>query len=1269
MIKGQMAMDKGIKLLSLNCRGLNNVNEMKKLFQWFNDNKYDIICLQETYCTDKLKPVFDTCWDGKAVHATTDSPHSRGVSILFSKRLSCEIINTHASQDGRKVIANIKLESEDSKCISIISIYAPNVEKNRKDFFKNMSKWIMKYSVSSDQLIVCGDHNCCLNDEDRIPNTHLKDSSRFAMKHMMKYCKLQDIWHMYKEGKMNRFTYIDKKTKTKSRLDYILVSEKCFVRHHDINLIKAIKGDHKAVCVNLVYDVKRKGPGYWKLNSSILEQQEYQKGVKDIIRTSQTQFENMRSKRLVWEIIKINVKEYSIQYCKRIRKNAHKKEVELQHEINRLEETIGGVKNNDPQMQLLLDEKGEKEIMLNEIYDQKVKGCQIRSRAKWVEQGEKSNKFFLGLEKQRQNHNVIERLCTGSGNIVSSENDILIEIDNFYNKLYTSVNVNVVEINSYLENINIKTLSDKERQQCDQEISIQEICNAIDNLKENKSPGLDGLTPEFYKIFKEDIIQSLYEMIVESYKEGELPDSLRKAVVTLIFKKGDTKKLNNYRPISLTNYDYKILAFILATRMQSVLSNIVNENQTAYIKNRFIGTNARLVQDIFEFCENKNKSGIILGLDFEKAFDTLEWSFMLKALKKFNFGERFINWIKILYTSPSMIFKNNGWLSCELKPTRGIRQGCPVSALLFIISVEILAQQIRDNKNINGICINQNEHKISQYADDSYLLLHDIESITESVRTINMFSRLAGPRLNMKKTEGIWLGPYKHFPKTACGITFTDNPVRCLGIYIGHDKVKCFEKNWIEKLEKIEKILEIWNRRQLSLHGKVVIVKTLIMSKLVYNFSLLPTPEGIIHKIDKILFKFIWHRRERIKRNTIIANVEDGGISMVDTSCKNMSVKAAWVKRLLNGGAWTNVFRAYLDECCIDLDYLIKINVKKKDDCNIFQYLPPFYCEIFLSFNACKPNKQSSLLNTYDYLSSTIMGNDLIRNKGKCIYLKSWLESGIKYVKDLYDENGNFLSEARLLQILKRKTNWIAEYSCIKQAVKKYNNIFNTEMALYTNISATRHIVYKNKIYNIDTLNSKIFYEILLQRKTNRSHMETIWCKEFGIINHVHIWTDIYLRNVKLFPIKKIAEFKYKILHNTLYTGYIVNKWDKTCSANCTYCGKLETPKHLLYDCKRIQSLWKKVGDMLGINILWRNIVIGREEMNMYAKVINICISIVAYSIYSIWVKCSMSELKYETIEFNNSVLTRLIFYCKVLEKTNVYSELGKKILECIHKA
>ena len=137
-------------------------------------------------------------------------------------------------------------------------------------------------------------------------------------------------------------------------------------------------------------------------------------------------------------------------------------------------------------------------------------------------------------------------------------------------------------------------------------------------MKKNKSPGLDGLTTEFYQTFWPVVGNLLINMFNESYENGNLPDTQKKAVMSLIFKKDDEESIANYRPISLTNVDYRILAFTLAQRMQRVMSDIISYDQSAYIKGRYMGTNIRLVSDIINHYDMTNKSGILLMLDLKK---------------------------------------------------------------------------------------------------------------------------------------------------------------------------------------------------------------------------------------------------------------------------------------------------------------------------------------------------------------------------------------------------------------------------------------------------------------------------------------------------------------------------------------------------------------------------------------------------------------------------------------------------------------------------
>ena len=220
-----------------------------------------------------------------------------------------------------------------------------------------------------------------------------------------------------------------------------------------------------------------------------------------------------------------------------------------------------------------------------------------------------------------------------------------------------------------------------------------------------------------------------------------------------------------------------------------------------------MGHNIRLLADVFDRYKNLNKKGIILTLDFEKAFDSLEWNYLYKVLKFFNFGDTFIKWVNLLYTQPMACIKNNGYMSEKVYISRGIRQGCPVSALLFLLAVETLGIKIRSSPYLRGLCVGTNGKyvKISQYADDGILYLNDKNELCTALSIVTEFGKVAGTILNTSKCEAMFLGKLKNrdYNKTSFGLRWKQN-IRFLGIHIGHDQNENYEKSWSKKLNSIK---------------------------------------------------------------------------------------------------------------------------------------------------------------------------------------------------------------------------------------------------------------------------------------------------------------------------------------------------------------------------------------------------------------------------------------------------------------------------------
>ena len=204
------------------------------------------------------------------------------------------------------------------------------------------------------------------------------------------------------------------------------------------------------------------------------------------------------------------------------------------------------------------------------------------------------------------------------------------------------------------------------------------------------------------------------------------------------------------------NCDYKIATKAIAARMKKVLPDIINNEQTGFLKGRSISENVRLIDSIITYTETQNIPGISLFIDFKKAFDTLEWNFIIRTLRYYNFGVSLITWVKLFYTDISSCIQNNGWSSDFFNLTRGIRQGCPLSPYLFILCVEILGSAIRNHDQIKGICVLGTECKLSQYADDTTLILDGSDnSVHQSFNLLVSFAALSGLRVNYEKTEAL----------------------------------------------------------------------------------------------------------------------------------------------------------------------------------------------------------------------------------------------------------------------------------------------------------------------------------------------------------------------------------------------------------------------------------------------------------------------------------------------------------------------------------
>ena len=243
-----------------------------------------------------------------------------------------------------------------------------------------------------------------------------------------------------------------------------------------------------------------------------------------------------------------------------------------------------------------------------------------------------------------------------------------------------------------------------------------------------------------------------------------------------------------------------------------------------------------------DFTAEENFPGLMIFIDFQKAFDTIEWCYLQRCLECFNFGPEFIRWVMTFYNNKQSCVINNGITSDYFTLERGVRQGDQLSPYLFIIAVETLAIAVRQNTTITGITIGKNETKLLRYANDTTAVLSDVNSARVLFKLLDDFKKLSGLAINPSKTEGMWIGSSRGNKTKPFGIKWPNEPIKALGVYCSYDPKLLLEKNFIEKLDTIKKLINIWSSRGVSLYGKVTIIKSLIIPKFVYVSSLLPPP-------------------------------------------------------------------------------------------------------------------------------------------------------------------------------------------------------------------------------------------------------------------------------------------------------------------------------------------------------------------------------------------------------------------------------------------
>ena len=854
----------------------------------------------------------------------------------------------------------------------------------------------------------------------------------------------------------------------------------------------------------------------------------------------------MNDKRVFWEWLKYNIRKFTIQFSKTKAKQRNTIQINLENELRNASKLY---EQNSSKENYELYESIK--MKLEEVYEYKVNGIITRARIRWYENGEKSTKYFLRLQKRNYCRKIIRKLRIQNIEI-TDPHKILYEQAQFYKTLYTSKNPNLnsEEAKSFFLQSNIPKLTEARMKSCEGILTMVECKEILKTFKNGKTPGNDGLPIEFYKIFWDEIGQDFIQCMTHNFQIGEMSTSQKQAVITLIDKKEkDRELLENWRPISLINVDVKIASKAIANRIRKCLPDLIHFNQTAYVSNRYIGDTLRSLIDIMNYTRDMNIPGLLLFVDFEKAFDSIEWSYMFEILKVFNFGPDIQNWVKMFYTNISSCVINNGVASKQFFLSRGVRQGDPLSPYLFTLAVELLSIAVRNDNLIKGIKIESKETKLAQYADDTTAILNDEDSAFNFLEKLKQFEKVSGLKINYKKTEAMWIGAKRNCKDTPLQVKWPFCPIKVLGVHLTYDQSLFRDYNFDHLVPSIEKIINIWKQRNLTVYGKVIVAKTFLISKLNFIARIVSVPIDIIERVEKIISNFLWNGPDKIKRKASYNTYDNGGLNLTHISTWIKAQKLSWIKRFLDEeikADWKEYLGWLLKEtggkwflyCNFETSQIPKDN---------------FYREIVETW---KELKEVAGVSSGEYI---LWNNKNIQINNKPVYYDDYFQSGIVFVSDLCKKDAE--------EILKRNPNFL-KYLGLKAASRNSLCIF---MCNEKELNRTQYfrdclsIICSNKQKReLICVPTKELYTLFLNRICINPTCFGRLKEKFHLTERDIQWSFKNLHQI--ITETKLKDFQFRCLHSILNVKYILKKKQILNDDSCSFCSmQTETIDHLFF--------------------------------------------------------------------------------------------------------
>lgn len=873
-----------LKIISLNVRGLRD--DSKRIHVFHHLRSFDVCFLQETHCAsaDDARS-WAQLWGGQCVF-TTFSPLSAGCAILIHRRCGFRAETPFFSDPSGRVACmagSLYANTAAAMRVFLCCVYAPFVPHERVLFFERLSD-LPCFAAGADwvdrAIFLGGDFNCIEDASlDKVGGNPTQGTSGMSLlTAFLRGMALHDPFRHHHPD-LPSFTWRSPDGAVATRIDRLYVSGDLVART-DVTHVPFALSDHCAVEAVVDLSGTERGPGYWKLNTALLKNPFYVFHMRNVLRQWRSDRDHYASPLLHWDALKTRVRSVSRAFA-----STTKELLSIQHDSAQRAHAAAATAWTASPTAARAAELDEATQELHRLQSAALEGSVIRSRVKWMLEGERPTRYFLGLEKSRAASSTFAAVRCRDGSVATAGPLMADAAADFYQELYTpESDVHPGALEHILRHV--PSLPPDVAAPLGAPLSLEELSVALRKSPRGRAPGADGLPVEFYEAFWDILGPELLRVALYALEHGlPLPVGSRSSVLSLLYKKGDRADLANWRPIALMCADVKLLSRVLVERLKPVMGLLVHRDQAGFVDGRSIHDHILSAQMAIDFCDSTGVGGAVFLVDQAKAFDRVHWAYRDAVLARMGLPPAFVEMVHLLHRDISAAVLVNGFLSRNFHIRRGTRQGDPLSPLLFALVDEPFACALRASP-LHGLPTPGRPLRLQQFADDKLIGLANARDVRVALRLFALYEHASGARINPAKSELVLLRASRDDPafgSIEARVILPGSSTRYLGVQIGSQLSN--EAVWQAPVDDFNETLAAWRGRDLSYSGRVTVLRALAASKLWFTAAVCTPSPAVVATLTASAFKFLWRAPHGlVSRDVATATKAQGGLDMPDLS-------------------------------------------------------------------------------------------------------------------------------------------------------------------------------------------------------------------------------------------------------------------------------------------------------------------------------------------------------------------------------------------------